>query len=125
MAKLSARFVDLWTNKDRSLDIDEYMTCNAEYKEKFESGVLWHSVIIVISIVIGLWSIAEKNGVLAAIAFIVAARSYFKSSQQMMMAEILSTQYMLAMLVNGQRKDLAKIRKTLREAEHFLNDTKE
>lgn len=67
---------------------------------------------------------AANNGLIAAIAFIVAARSYIKSSQQMMMAEILSTHRMLAMLVNGQRKELTKMRKVLNEADRFLKDAR-
>lgn len=122
MAKFSARFIELWTKEDHCLNFDEYMTCHAEYKGGFESRVLWHTVTIFISIALGLWAMAENNGVFAAIAFIVAAHSYIKSSQQLMMAEILSTQQMLAMLVNGQRKELSKMRKVLNEADRFLKD---
>lgn len=122
MAKFSARFVELWTNKDQCLNFDEYMTCQTEYKGGFESRVLWHTITIVVSIAIGLWAIAANNGFIAAVAFIVAAHSYIKSSQQLMMAEILSTQQMLAMLVNGQRKELTKMRKILNEADRFLKD---
>lgn len=124
MSKLSPRFVELWTRSDRCLDMDEYMTCQSAYIGKFESGVLWNTVTIVVGIVLGLWALAQNVGVLAALAFLVAGRSYFKSSQQMLMAEILSTQQMLAMLVNGQRRELAEMRKIMNDAEEYIKVNK-
>ena len=110
MSKFSKTFMQLWAKGNRGINIEEYNSLISEYQNNIEGAVVKHSIILVVGILLGVWAAHENSGVLAGIAFLVAGRSYFKSSQFMLMKEILSAQAMLAMLIQSQNAEIAALR---------------
>lgn len=114
--KFTESFREYWGNKDRSLGIEEYEFCLNEWQSAHNGKMMRHYVIAIILFSLGLWALYEHAIVGAVLLLAFAANSNRQSSTHMLLSEVMDTQRLLAMQINGQRRELIEIREILVKA---------
>ena len=104
--KFSEEFIRLLNNENKSLDINEYDCCVTEWKNAHESRMIRYYIYTIILFVGGMWAVYEQVWIMAVLLLALAANYSLKSSQHILMAEIILLQKTLAMLINKVSKDI-------------------
>jgi len=114
--KFTESFLEYWGNKDRSLGIEEYEFCLNEWQRAHNGKMIKNYVITIILFCLGLWAVYEHAIVGAVLLLALAANANQKSSAHILLSEVMDTQRLLAMQINGQRRELIEIREILVKA---------
>lgn len=114
MSKLSAKFQELWSNKNRSLDISEYEHCLNEWQSAHDKKMMSKYAMMILLFCAGLWALSAGATVLAVIFLAIAANFNLVSAHHILTSESMNMQRLLAMLINKQSQDIEALRKEIR-----------
>ncbi len=106
----SGGFRELWTNESRSLDVAQYEQCLNEWKGAHEKKTIVNYVITILLFLAGLWATYEHALFMAVLLLALAANFNRQSSHHALIAEVMDTQRLLAMLINRQSRDIDSLR---------------
>ncbi len=98
--KFSDKFIELLSNKKKSLDINEYDYCVAEWAKVHESKMIRYYIYTAILFLSGMWAVYEQSWFIAVLLLALAANYNRQSSHHILMSEIMNHQRLLAMLIN-------------------------
>lgn len=113
--KWTKEFIEIFSNKDRSVDIGSYEYCLNEWKSNHDKKMMKSYVVMLILFCAGLWALAENQVFLAVLLLAFAYNSNRQSSEHILVSEIMDTQRLLAMLINKQSQSIESIRQEIRE----------
>jgi len=119
MNKLSPRFQELWSNENKSLDILEYEQCLKELQRGHNKRMMIKYVITILLFCAGLWALYENAIFMAVLMLVLAANFNLISAHHTLVSEIMTTQRLLAMLINKQSQIMEDIRKEIREGKEL------
>ena len=92
-------FIDIW--QKNAWSFDEYSYCHKEYHDVHESRAAKQTIVLVLSLIAAGVSFLSEAFFLCALFVLIALRAYFKSSQHMLIMDIMQVNLMLARLNNG------------------------
>lgn len=95
----TASFIESW--QKNAWTFEEYSYCHKEYHNVHESRAARQTIVLILSLIAAVVSFFNEALVLGWIFVLIALRAYFKSSQYMMLMEIMQVNSMLARLQNG------------------------
>jgi hypothetical protein len=99
----TARFIELFQKK--AWTFDEYFYCQKEYHDAHESKGAKQSIVMILSLIAAGSSFFGEYFFLSFLFVLTALHAYFKSSQHMLMTEILQANLMLARLQNDSKSN--------------------
>lgn len=115
MNKLSNQFRELWSNENRSLDIEKYELCLNEWQGANDKKVIIKYVVTILLFCAGLWALYENAIFMAVVMLTLAANFNLISAHHILLSEIMNTHRLLAMLINKHTRDVEVIRKELKQ----------
>jgi hypothetical protein len=92
-------FIDIW--KKNAWSFDEYSYCHKEYYDGHESRAAKQTIVLILALIAAGVSFLSEAFLLCSLLVLIALRAYFKSSQHMLIMEIMQVNLMLARLQNG------------------------
>jgi hypothetical protein len=98
----SAEFVALLNNPSKSLNMEQYDYCQREWKAAHERKTLRNYWLAIAFFVAGLAFVLAGVPFLAVLLIALAANFNRQSADHILLAELLESQRLLAMVVNGQ-----------------------
>ena len=98
----SPEFVALLNNASKSLNMDQYDYCQREWKAAHERKTLRNYWLAIAFFVAGLVFVLAREPLLAVLLIALAANFNRQSADHILLAELLESQRLLAMVVNGQ-----------------------
>ncbi len=104
--KFSERFLELFSNENKTLDINEYDDCVNEWANAHNSKTMRYYIYSIILFVGGMWAVYEQIWFMAVLLLALAANYNLKSAHHILMSEIMSHQRLLAVLINKVSKDI-------------------
>ena len=106
----SGDFLALLNSESKTLNIQQYDLCQAEWKAAHERKTLKSYVLAIVVFCAGLWAVWESAPFMAVLLIALAANFNRQSSHHVLFAELLESQRLLAMLVNSQTQEIAALR---------------
>lgn len=97
-----------WDNT--TLDISEFDYCHKEWRRIHEKKMMTSFGVTLLLFALGLWAVWEGAWVAAVLLIAIADNSNRKSSHHMLVSELMSSQRLLAMLINRQSQELETFR---------------
>ena len=113
--KLSSRFLELWGNENRSLDIVEYELCLNEWQSAHDKKMITKYVITILFFCAGLWALYENALFMAVLMLALAANFNLISAHHILVSETMNLQRLMAMLINKQSQNMEALRREIRE----------
>jgi hypothetical protein len=113
MNKFSNQFRELWSNGNRSLDIEKYELCLSELQSAHDKRTMIQWSLAILFFGAGLWALYFSATFIAVALLIFAGYCNLNSANHILMSEIMNTHRLLAMLVNKHTRDLEEIRREL------------
>ena len=111
MNKFSNQFRELWSNENRSLDIEKYELCLNEWQSANDKKMIAKYAITILLFCAGLWALYENAIFMAVLMLALAANFNRQSSHHILMTEIMDTQRLLAMLINDQSRNIEALKR--------------
>jgi hypothetical protein len=115
MSKWSSRFLEIWSNQNNSLDIEEYEFCRKEFQDGHDKRCAPKYVATILLFGLGLWALHEGAITLAVLMLALAANFNLISAHHILMSEIICAQRLLAMLIHKQSQDMETLRMEIRK----------
>ena len=115
MNKFSNQFRELWSNENRSLDIEKYELCLNEWQSANDKKMIAKYAITILLFCAGLWALYENAIFMAVLMLALAANFNLISAHHILLSEIMNTHRLLAMLINKHTRDLEAIRKEFKQ----------
>ena len=102
----SANFLELMLNESRTLDMQQYESCLNEWKSVHDKKTVTNYAITILLFLAGLWAVYVQAIFFAVLLLALAANFNRQSSQHILVSERLTTQRLLAMLINKQSQNM-------------------
>jgi len=115
MNTFSSQFRELWSNENKSLDIEKYELCLSEFQGAHNKRTMIQWVLAILFFGAGLWALYSDATFIAIVLLVLAAYFNLNSTHHILMSEIMNLHRLLAMLINKHTRDLEGIRKELKQ----------
>jgi|GEM_PF-4181114 len=99
----TARFIEIF--QKNAWTFDEYFYCHKEYHDAHESRVAKQSIVMILSLIAAGFSFFGELFLLSFLFVLISLHAYFKSSQHMLVMEVLDANLMLARLQNDSKSN--------------------
>jgi hypothetical protein len=105
----SDMFRELMASKEKALDIDQYDLCLSEWQAAHEKKMIKNYILAAVLFVAGLWAVWEHAPFLAVLLLALSANFNRQSAHHILVSELMHSQRLLAMLINGQARKLPQV----------------
>jgi hypothetical protein len=108
-------YAKIANKENRSFDIEKYEWCKREFQSGHNSRMMTKYVFAILFLGAGLWALYYNFAFIAVLLLGLAAYFNLESSHHILMSETLNAQWLLALLINKNTRDLEAFRWELKQ----------